>query len=46
MAFEYLTGTIVPISDRQWAEAMPLGHFQRIARPDALTPCQSDEHYP
>src|SRR5690606_14176581 len=27
VAFKYLTGTIVPIADREWAESMPLEHL-------------------
>lgn len=27
MAFKYLTGTVVPIEDRAWAEMMPLEHL-------------------
>lgn len=27
MAFKYITGTIVPIRDREWAESMPLEHL-------------------
>ena len=27
MAFKYLTGTIVPIADREWAELMPREHM-------------------
>ena len=27
MAFKYLTGTIVPIADREWAESMPREHM-------------------
>ena len=27
MAFKYLTGTVVPIADREWAESMPREHM-------------------
>jgi acyl-coenzyme A thioesterase PaaI-like protein len=27
VAFKYLTGTVVPIADRAWAESMPLEHL-------------------
>ena len=41
MAFKYLTGTIVPIADREWAESMPREHMPTCFGCDSSAPTMS-----